>query len=493
MDRGGDAVNLDFELNRFRDLLYQSADAAVDFYAGMDQRRMIQTDCAAQTRALFAEPLPESAGKPERVIQEVETKIFNTASMNAAPLFFGYVTSGGTQMGVAAEMLAAALNQNPAKWHLSPPAVEIEKLAVRWIAEFIGLEPGMGGVLTGGGSDANFLGLAAARRAMADWDVSSEGLAGRPPMTAYVSSEGHFCLDKALDALGIGRGHLRKIPVREDFTIDLAALADRVAADRAAGFAPFCVIGNAGTVNTGAVDPLDALADFCAAQGLWLHVDAAYGGPAASVEALAPLFRGLDRADSIAVDPHKWLYAPFAAGCALIRDVKMLRRTCCATPDYLAEPVAEPDRFELFEHSFQLSRGFRALKLWMAFKTYGAGALRRAIEDNVHTAGILADRIDRAVDMERLAPVPLSTVCFRYLGGLDPGRDAALVESLNARILKEIERDGGVFLSATKIHGKTALRACLVNHRTEPRHTATVVERVRRIGERIAAEAPCAA
>ncbi len=486
-------MNLDFNIDLFRRLLYQSADAIVDFYEELDQRRTRQIDCPVQTAALFAEPMPEACGDPERVVQEIQTKVFNTANMNVGPNYYGYVTSGGTQIGAVAEALAGALDQNGAKWDLSPPAVALERLVVAWIAEFIGYSGSSAGVLTSGGSEANLVGLAAARRAMTPWDIGAKGMAEHTPMTAYVSSEGHSSLDKAVDLLGIGRNQLRKIPVKRDFTIDMDALEARVHKDRALGMRPFCVIGNAGAVNTGAVDPLDRLADFCADQGLWLHVDAAYGGPAAAVDDTQSLFTGMARADSLAIDPHKWLYAPYEAGCALVQDLAPLQRVYRMNADYLDRNDAGLDVYEPYQHSFPLSRGFKALKIWATFKTYGAERLRAAIEDNIRSARYMAELVEQADDLELLAPVPLSIVCFRYVG--DGRFDPSVLDDISRCILKEIERDGRVFLSGTKLNGAIALRACLVNHRTERSHAERVVAIVREIGARVAANlsAECAA
>jgi glutamate/tyrosine decarboxylase-like PLP-dependent enzyme len=285
--------------------------------------------------------------------------------------------------------------------------------------------------------------------------------------------------------LGMGRNHLRKIAVRADFTIDLDALEKQVIEDRRNGFQPICVVGNAGTTNTGSVDPLDALADFCRVQQLWFHVDAAYGGPAALTKAAERLFRGLDRADSVAVNPHKWLYVPAEAGCVLVREPKALRHTFQVVADYLRKEsdVEANGPLDFKDYGPQLHRNFRALKVWMTFKAYGAKKLRAAIESNIETMRYLADRIDRAQDFVRLAPVTLSVVCFQYrTPDIAVHGNQEYLDKLNEQLLEALEQDGRVFLSGTKIDGKKALRTCSVNHRLRREHIDFLLHVIREIG-----------
>jgi aromatic-L-amino-acid/L-tryptophan decarboxylase len=465
------ATSLDSDLATFREDLRQASDLVVRLHERLDRTRVTPGKSRSQIASLFDEPLPEDPQLMTAILREVEENIFANSTLYSSPRFFGYINGSGNQAAVLGDLLASAINQICAKWHFSPAASEVERQVIQWIAQFIGYPPDGGGCLLSGGSAGNLAGLAVARRQNAPFDADLSGLSAGPPLTVYVSREGHASLDKAMALLGMGREHLRKIPVLDDFTIDLKALERQVTADRSNGYHPICVVGNAGTINTGAVDPLDALAEFCRIHGLWFHVDAAYGGPAARTDIAATLFRGLHQADSAVVNAHKWLYVPVEASCILVRQPTALRDTFRLVADYLQ---TENERLgdgpvDFKDYGPQLSRSFRALKVWMTFKAYGARRLRAAIESNIAVMRYLADRIDQSADFVRLAPVPLSVVCFQYrTSDVSRHEDHTYLGSLNTQLLEALERDGRVFLSGTKIRGRTALRACSVNHRLRP-------------------------
>jgi len=445
--------------------------------------------------SLFDEPFPQEPQPMEAILREVENNIFANSTLYLTPRFLGYINAGGNQASVLGELLASAVNQICAMWHFSPAASEVERRVIRWIAQFIGYAPEAGGCLLSGGSAGNLVGLAVARKQKAQFDAASLGMRGGPPVTVYVSQEGHASLEKSMVVLGMGRNHLRKVAVVDDFTIDLEALEKQVTEDRKNGYHPICVVGNAGTTNTGAVDPLDVLAEFCQKQKLWFHVDAAYGGPAAGTEAAGRLFRGLDRADSIVVNPHKWLYVPAEAGCILVRKPRALRDTFQVAADYLREESdAEGDGpLDFKDYGPQLHRNFRALKVWMTFKTYGARKLRAAIESNIEIMRYLADRIDQSQDFVRLAPVPLSVVCFQYrTTDISVHGDEKYLDGLNNRLSEALEKDGRVFLSGTKIHGKRALRACSVNHRLRREDVDFLLDVIREVGRLLIGKAQSA-
>ncbi len=476
-------MNLDFQPEQLREMLYRASDIVVKLYSDADDKKIFHGKSPSEVRALFEEPFPNEPGEILELLDKVEKDVLGAATLNMNPRFLAYVMSGPNHVSILAELLSAALNQNCAKWHLSASASEIEQQVIRWIAQFIEYSPEAGGVLVSGGSSANMTCLAVARKVKAPFDVAAQGLKAGPPLTVYVSEEGHSCLDKSLDLLGIGKNQLRKIPVKEDFTIDMEKLEERILLDKSEGFYPLCVIGNGGTVNTGAVDPLDLLADVCSKYDIWFHVDAAYGGPAAATTIARHLFKGIDHADSIALDPHKWLYVPFETGCVLVRNRQHLRDTFSILPDYLRLDMDKSERFDFMEYSFQLSRNFKALKVWMTFKTYGAEMLRASIEDNIKTIRYLADLIDQSPDFERLSPVPLSAVCFRYMtGDLRYHREEKYLSLLNRKLLEAVERDGRTFITGTLIRGKTTLRACCVNHRTRPRDVEYLLEVLRELG-----------
>ncbi len=483
------ARSLDGDLKTFRNDLTQASEVAVRLYERLDQSRITPAKTRAQIASLFDEPLPEEPQPMESILNEVEGKIFANSTLYLNPRFFGYINSGGNQASILAELLASAANQILSLWHFSPAASEVERRVVQWIAQFIGYPTGAGGCLVSGGSAGNLVGLAVARKQKAPFDADALGMRGGPLLTVYASREVHASIDKAMIILGMGRDHLRKIAVRDDFTIDLEALRKQVSEDRSSGYHPICVVGVAGTTNTGAVDPLDGLAEFCQAQGLWFHLDAAYGGPAASTKVARKLFQGLERADSIVVNPHKWLYVPAEAACILVREPAALRHTFQVAADYLKEgnDIGADAPLDFKDYGPQLSRNFRALKVWMTFKAYGAQKLRAAIESNIEIMRYLADRIDESQDFIRLAPVPLSVVCFRYrTADTSKHTDQQYLDDLNNRLLGALERDGRVFLSGTIIDGKRALRACSVNHRLRREDVDFLLEVTRQVGRSLA-------
>ncbi len=490
MSKQSAARGLDCHLETFRDDLRKASGLVVRLYEGLEDVRITPAKTRMEIASLFDEPLPQESQSVESILREVENNIFANSTLYLTPRFLGYINSGGNQAAVLGELLASGVNQICAMWHFSPAASEVERRVIRWIAQFIGYSSEAGGCLLSGGSAGNLVGLAVARKQKAQFDAASLGMRGGPPVTAYVSQEGHVSLEKSMVLLGMGRNQLRKIAVRDDFTIDLEALENQITEDRKNGYRPICVVGNAGTTNTGAVDPLDALAEFCRKEDLWFHVDAAYGGPAAGTEAAGKLFRGLDQADSVVVNPHKWLYVPAEAACILVREPRALRQTFQVVADYLREEsdAGADAPLDFKDYSPQLHRNFRALKVWMTFKAYGARKLRAAIESNIEIMRYLADRIDQSQDFVRLAPVPLSAVCFQYrTPDISVHGDQEYLDRLNLQLLNALEKDGRVFLSGTKIHGKRVLRACSVNHRLLREDVDFLLDVIREIGRSVKA------
>jgi glutamate/tyrosine decarboxylase-like PLP-dependent enzyme len=357
----------------------------------------------------------------------------------------------------------------------------VEDQVLGWLKELMGFPATAGGLLVSGGSMANFVGLTAARDARPGVDLPRQGLRAAPrPLTAYASRETHSSVAKAMQILGLGREALRLVPVDGAFEIDRRALADAVAADRREGREPFCVVANAGTVNTGAMDPMDALADFCGAEGLWLHVDGAFGALAALAPALRGRLRGLERADSLAFDLHKWGCFPIEAGCVLVRDAAAQRRSFSVAADYLAPvPGGIASRSpRLAEHGPQLSRGFRALKIWMGLKEQGVDKIGRIVQQNVDQAAWLAERVRAHAELELLAPAPLNVVCFRYAG--QP--KVAAADALNRRLLVKLHESGVAVPSHTIVQGAYALRVAITNHRTRRHDLDLLVDEVVRLG-----------
>jgi aromatic-L-amino-acid decarboxylase len=485
MSKQDSIQGLDCDLEIFQDDLRKASELVVRLYGRLQQARITPAKTRPEIASLFDESLPEESQPMASILREVEDKIFANSTLYLSPRFFGYINSGGNQASILGDLLASAVNQICAMWHFSPAASEVERRVIRWIAQFIGYPSEAGGCLLSGGSAGNLVGMAVARKQKGRFDSASLGMRGGPPLTVYVSQEGHASLEKGMVLLGMGSNQLRRIPVRNDFTIDLKALENQVIEDRKRGYSPICVVGNAGTTNTGAVDPLRALAQFCRKQDLWFHVDAAYGGPAAGTEIAGKLFQGLDQADSVVVNPHKWLYVPAEAACILIRESRALRHTFQVVADYLREERdATPDApLDFKDYSPQLHRNFRALKVWMTFKAYGATKLRAAIESNIEVMRYLADRIDESQDFIRLAPVPLSVVCFQYrTSDISLHGQESYLNDLNIQLLDALEKDGRVFLSGTKLHGKRVLRACSVNHRLRREDVDFLLDVIRQLG-----------
>jgi len=433
--------------------------------------------------ALFDEPVPEEGRPFEEVLAFAREHILPFPMGNSHPRFYGFINASADPVGIFADFLGAAMNPNC--WGGDHAAIHVEDRVMRWIAEMLGYPPTAEGILVSGGSMANFTALAAARRAMTPGNVREEGLAGpdRPRLTVYASDQVHSCVDKAVDLLGIGTNQLRKIPTDDRFRIRMDELAKSVAADRAAGFLPAIVVGNAGTVNTGAVDPLDAIADFCARESLWFHADGAYGALAAIVPELKPLFSGMERADSIATDPHKWLYVPYECGATLVREPGRLAATFRKFPEYLAtdpeSPFPGPAWFA--ERGVELSRGFKALKVWMGLKTHGRKAYAAQIHNDVFLAHFLAAEVDRRPDFERLAETVLSIANFRYRPA-DRNLSDPELDRINRKIINRLVGDGAFFLAPTVLKGRSAIRVAITNFRTREEDLLALLHEAARIG-----------
>ena len=444
----------------------------LDWFGGIGARRLYPDVKALQLEHLASSPLPLEPSDPLAVIDEFATSVATGSRDNGHPRMFGYVQSSGTFMGAAADYLASALNANVTSWRSSPAATAIERQVVSWIKEMVGYEGD--GLLVSGGSMANFVGLAAAIVA-AHPDVAKKGVRALPgDPVVYASDLVHMSIPKAAAMAGLGRDVVRRIPIDADRRMDPAALARAIDEDRRAGRVPICVVANAGDVNTGVVDPIDRIADVCREQRVWLHADAAYGGFAVLAPSARELFAGLDRVDSMSLDPHKWLFMPVDVGCVLVRDVSALRRAFAYSADYV-DVVASPEMSEyaFWDYGPELTRRFRALKIWMALKTYGVRAFAGAIERNVQLARRLAALVDESDDFERLGPVPLSIVCFRYTRGDD-------LNARNRQLMLDVQLGGRAYLSNAMIGDAFALRACIVNHRTTEADLSALLEEIRR-------------
>ena len=456
---------------QFREVGYALVDEIANHIETIALQPITPAESPSEVRRLLEldRPLPEQGLDPKRLLEEVAEALFDHSLFNAHPRFGAYITSSPAPIGLLGDFLAAAINPNVGAWNLSPLATEIEAQTVRWIAEFIGYPTDCGGLLVSGGNMANFICFLAARREIAGPDLRLSGLGSDGParLRMYVSAETHTWIQKAADLFGHGTDAIRWIPVDARQRMDLKALEAQVRQDRGSGDRPFLVVGTAGSVGTGAVDALGEIGAFCRDTGMWFHVDGAYGALAARVDGAPSELEGLNEADSIAVDPHKWLYAPLEAGCALVRNVAQLTNAFSYHPPYYH---FEDQTLNYFDLGMQNSRGFRALKVWLALRQVGAASYRTMISDDIRLASHLYHLVDTHAEFEALSH-NLSITTFRYVpASLDPGmgRDARAdyLNRLNSDVLTRIERCGEAYLSNAVVDGKFALRLCIVNFRT---------------------------
>ena len=466
-----------------RALAHRAVDDAFDHLASVRERPIWQS-APESIVAKFHQPLPREPQGAEAAYRDFVDWVVPYPLGNTHPRFWSWYMGGGTAFAAVGDFLAAMLNPNVGGGnHI---ANHVEAQVVDWCKDIVGLPRDAGGLLVSGGSMANLVGLVVARNATADIDVRRNGVQALERRTTwYASSEVHSCMQKALELMGLGSVALRKIRVDAEYRIDLGALERAIAEDRAAGLTPCCVVGTASTINTGSCDDLNGIADICAREKLWFHVDGAIG----AVIALSPRHRalvaGIERADSIAVDLHKWLQIPFEAGCALVRDRRLHRGAFALTPEYLEHTsrglASGPLWFS--EYGPQLSRGFRALKVWFSFKEHGIDRYAALIDRTIEHAAELARLVRAAPDLEIMAPVVTNIVCFRYNPG---GLDVDALNALNEELVIRLHEQGVIAPSYTTLEGRYCLRAALVNHRIRAEDLPIAIEAVRRIGAQLA-------
>jgi len=468
----------------FRAAGHELVDRIAGWLESMPEGPLVRDEAAADVRAVLGadSPLPVAGADGATLLTDTTELLFRHSLFNGHPRFFGYITSSPAPIGALADLLASAINQNVGAWRLSPMATEIEAQTIRWIAEFIGLPRETGGLLVSGGNMANFVCLLAARAAKAPATVRASGLRALPqPLRLYASSETHTWIQKAADLFGLGTDAIRWIAVDGEQRMDAAALEAQIVADRAAGDLPFLVVGTAGTVSTGAVDPLAAIADICRRHDVWFHVDGAYGALAARVPGAPADLRALVDADSVAVDPHKWLYAPLEAGCVLVRRPGDLLRAFSYHPDYYHFDHGVTN---YFDYGPQNSRGFRALKVWLALRQAGSSGALQMIADDMRLSRELHEHVSRHPEFQALSQ-HLSIATFRYVPRDRQAGDTAdeeYLSRLNQLLLSRVEASGTMFLSSAVVGGRFALRACIVNFRTTSEDVAAVPGILARLG-----------
>jgi aromatic-L-amino-acid/L-tryptophan decarboxylase len=421
-------------------------------------------------KAALPAAAPEEPESFDRILEDYDRLIPpNTTHWNH-PGFFAYFATTASGPGILGEALASALNVNAMVWRSGPAQTELEEVVLDWLRQLVGLPASFRGVINDTASSSTLYALAAAREA-AGVDARRLGLAGRPdlpPLRVYCSEEAHSSVDKAAITLGLGAENVVRLPADDEFRLDPAALRSAIGADRAAGRQPMAVVATVGTTGVTAVDPVPAIADLCAEAGVWLHVDAAYGGSAAIVPELRHVLDGCERADSLVVNPHKWLFTPMDCSAAYTRHPDVVRRAFSLTPEYLR--TAEADVTNLMDYGVSLGRRFRALKLWFVLRYFGRAGIVEALREHVRLARLFAGWVDDAPEFERLAPVPFSVVAFRCR---PPGaRDGEVLDQLNQAVLDRVNASGEVFLSHTRVRGRFAIRLAVGNLRTTELHVA---------------------
>jgi aromatic-L-amino-acid/L-tryptophan decarboxylase len=476
--------SLDYSPREFDEILQNARELIAALYANTETQKGFHSFPQEEVESWFNEPLPLVGADGMEVLAEAKKKVLDTATGNLGVNMYAYVMSGGNQMSTIAELLAATINQNNTKWHLAPAMTEIEKRVVKWAAEMIGYTPDAGGAMVSGGSEATLAGLTVARNIFfKNLGIKENGLFGQNPFIVYCSKETHSCTDKSVVLLGIGTNQIRKIETNDDFTINIYALEDQIVKDIASGATPFCIVGNAGTVNTGAVDDLLALSRIAKKYRMWFHVDGAYGGLVSSLPSLKHLYAGMENADSIALDFHKWLYQPFEIGCVLVRGWNILRETYFKQADYLDTGLEKGNtRLEFNEHYFQLSRNAKAFKVWMSLKAYGFTRIQQMMQKDIDLANYLSYLVDEAPDFELKARSRLAISCFRYTG---KNLTEAQISAVHQKLIPALEADGRVFITGTKLNGEFVLRACLINHRKQKSSVEYLLEVIREVASKL--------
>ncbi|MBZ0281539.1 MAG: amino acid decarboxylase [Anaerolineae bacterium] len=448
---------IDLSPDEFRRLGYRAIDILADQMDTIRDYPTRQPMPDVVRERFMKQPLPESGCDPTELIESFADEILPYPMGNASPRFFAWVNSPPAPLAVLAELLAAGLNPSVAGGDHA--ATYVEHAVLNWLKTIMGYPLDAGGVLASGGSAANLIALGVMRHIKTEGSVRAQGIQTKSaPMVIYTSTQGHGCIQKAIEVLGFGHEYLRKIPVDADYQMDMDALRTQIAVDRDSGLIPVCVAASAGTVNTGAIDPLEAIADLCGAENMWFHVDGAYGG--VGILAEPDLYTGLARADSLAIDPHKWLYMPVECGCVLVKDAAAMRDAYSLVPPYVRDDAAMP---WFSEFSIQQTRGFKALKLWMVMQQIGVEGYRELISRDIALAKTLQAKIQTRQDFELVAAGSLSVTCFRYAPA---GVPETVLAHLNRALLTTVQREGRAFITSTELNGKLVLRACIVNFRT---------------------------
>ena len=477
----------DMDPEVFRAAAHAAVDIMADYLAGVGERDVLPNVQPGTLRGLFPAEPPETAEPMETILADYQRLIEPNITHWQHPRFLAYFSSSASGPGIIGEMLTAVLNSNPMLWRTSPAGTELEQVVVDWLRQALGLPAAFDGLLTDTASTSSLMALAAARQA-AGVEAAARGLPGRPDvpkLRVYASAEAHSSIEKACMTLGLGQAGLSKIPTNDRFELRVDALEAAIDADKRIGVRPIALVGTIGTTSTTSVDPIAAMADIAAREGMWLHVDAAHAGAVAMIPSRRGQFDGWERADSVVTNAHKWFFSPVDASLLLTTRMPVLRDTFSLVPEYLRTLDREGPIRDYNEYTPTLGRRFRALKLWMLLRYFGIEGLRRRISHHLELGVRFSGWIDEAPDFERLAPVPFSTICFRYrpaslVGREDEPQIAEELDRVNLALMDAINRTGEAFLSHTRLRGRFALRAALSNLHMEDSDLDLVWATIRR-------------
>jgi aromatic-L-amino-acid decarboxylase len=454
------------DANEFRDLGHEVVNLLSDYLEHIEAKRVFPDVEPRTLHELFSESLPENPSSPHDILAELEQKLLPYCTHVGHPGYMGLITPSPNPIGVIADFICSALNQNVGAYSIGPSAVALERRVVRWLTDLCGYDAKAGGNLTSGGMMANFIGLKVGRDAVTHDHAQHDGICGR--WAVYASEERHVSVDKAVDCIGLGRNALRALPTDSDFQVRLDALENAIAQDKSNGIRPICIVGVFGTTNTGAVDNIRELRRIADREHMWLHVDAAYGGGMLLSREWPMRDRGLELADSITIDPHKWFYAPLDAGAVLVKDERRLTASFGIKPSYLTDELDQADeRYQYYVHGFEQSRRFRSLKVWMSFKRYGTRQIGEWIDNNVRQAKYLHALAEKHPAFEGASRPPMSAICIRFMGASLNEADS---KKLHAAVAQRVEQSGRFWMSTTELKGKTWFRINPVNFRTREQH-----------------------
>lgn len=486
---------LDMESEAFRKLGYEVIDAIAEYFDSIKERRIISKSNSKEIAQVFQEALPQSGQDAGSIIREWKQNVLPHATHIGSPRYFGFVNGSGNMISVLAEALAASINMNAGGWKAGPAATEIERQAIAWLAELIDYPTDCGGLIVGGGTIANFSALLTALRNTAHYNTTEEGLQSdsrRGLYTIYMSDhEGHISIVKAADMLNLGRGCIRRVPSNDDLTMSVAALERMIDEDIETGCIPFCVVAQVGSINVGVIDPLEEIARICSERGIWFHADGACGAVGAMLPEKKHLYAGLELADSVTLDPHKWLYIPYECGCLLVKTAEKLRRTFSIAAPYLQGTLPTDYKgLDYFEYGPQMSRGFNALKVWMSIKHYGKEGYQILLRQNIRCAQHLHKLVCTSQDFISMHDPQLFIYSFRFfpqtLRKSSEGQQVnAYVDQLNQQMADEITNTGFAFIMTSKVKGLIVLRLSICSHRTTIQDIEQVLERLQGIGSKL--------